>query len=373
MPKKILNQCCVRTYLMHDGKRVNQGSGVIVTHDEKFFVLTAEHCIAGENDEFKDIDPENIIIEYQDDFSAPFQKINVLSVFELDKINDWALLEIEKPNIDCDFMQVKLGDKFVMDEGIYFRGYQSYNDSSPRTWEGSIIDLAQKEFKITIKGTFEQGGELGANLAKGLSGSGVYMIRGNTLYLIGHLKNVIGEIALNNDIMCCKLTNLNEKLNKRDWTDMGSLNELDVWEKTNQKLVTEEDVKGWIEGHDEYFDKLLRKSKTLYPDEKAETVARERILSFLEQEYKNDQIRNVSDLISKYEATSEVFEQAVKSDYTRTVNTRNEAKDLLLKLQTEFSEHIKDLVNDKSNKRNLELAKHKVTWWLMNCSFNFVE
>lgn len=374
MPKKTLSQCCVRTYINYNDELVNQGSGVIVVHGDKYFVLTAEHCIVGENEEFKDIPVEKILIEYQEDYTAPFKRIKVIEVTELDKLHDWALLEIEKPDIDCDFLKVQLGDKFMLDEGIYFRGYQNYNNASPRTWQGQIIDLAEDEFLITINGgSFEQGGELGSILAKGLSGSGVYIIRANSIYLIGHLKQVIGELALNNDIKCCKLTNLTKVLNKRDWTDMGSISELDLWEKASEKMITDEDVKAWIESNDDYFKKLLRKAKTLYPNEKAEVIARERILNFLDQEYRNNQIRNVSDLIVRYEATSEMFEKSVKSDYTRNVESRSEAKDLLLKLQSEFSEHIKDLVNDKSNKRNMELAKHKVTWWLMNCSFDFVE
>lgn len=374
MPRNILSKCCVRTYIRINEEPINQGSGVIVTHDDKYYVLTAEHCITGEKGEYKDVNVENILIEYQDEYNSPFKKINVVAISELNKDFDWALIEIEKPEIDCDFLQVRFGTKFLQEENVIFRGYQSINNETPRNFPANIIDLAKDEFLITIKGTtFEQGGELGAQLAKGLSGSGVYIIRANTLFLIGHLKQVIGEIALNNDIKCCKLTNLSSILFNKEWTDMGSLDELDVWEKAKQKELTDRDVKIWIESNDEYFKKLLRKSKILYPEGKAENVARERILSFLDQEYKNDQIRNASDLITKYEATSETFEQLVKSDYTRTVDTRSEAKDLLLKLQTEFSNHIKELVNDKSNKINMELAKHKVTWWLMNCSFDFVE
>jgi hypothetical protein len=46
---------------------------------------------------------------------------------------------------------------------------------------------------------------------------------------------------------------------------------------------------------------------------------------------------------------------------------------MLRKLEDGFKDHIKDLINDKSNKRTLELTKHKITEWLMNCSFDFKE
>lgn len=372
MPKKILEQCCVRIFINDNGDLVNQGTGAIVMHNDKYYVLTAEHCITGENGEYAHIIADNIIIQYQNDYTSPFNQIKVLNITELNKTHDWALVEIEKPNIECEFMIVQFGDNFLADEGVQFRGYQNYDATKSRSWKGKIIDLATNEFLINVEGNFEQGGELGSKLAKGLSGSGVYIIRGKTLYLIGHLKEVIGDIALNNDIKCCKLTNLNTVLND-NWVDMGAIEELDIWEKATQKIATEEDVQEWISSNDTYFNRLLRKAKTLYPDEKAEKIASERIINFLNQEYKNGQIRNSSDLISKYEATSQLFEESVKADYTRTVNSRSEAKDLLIKLQNEFSMHIKELVGDKSNLRNMELAKHKVTWWLMNCSFDFVE
>jgi hypothetical protein len=94
MPQKILSQCCVRTYLQINDDLLNQGSGVIVTHDSKYYVLTAEHCISGENGEYTGLSPSNILIEYQDDYTSPFKKIEVITITELNKAYDWALIEI---------------------------------------------------------------------------------------------------------------------------------------------------------------------------------------------------------------------------------------------------------------------------------------
>ena len=154
---------------------------------------------------------------------------------------------------------------------------------------------------------------------------------------------------------------------------MGKIAISGEWENITEKICTEEDIQNWIDSHDGYFNKLFRKNRVLYPEDKAKAITRERILKFLEQEYKNNQIRNSSNLINQYEDTSKTFEESVKNDYTRNVSDSGEAKDLLIKLESDFKTHIKDLINDKSNKLTLELAKHKVTEWLMNCSFNFTE
>ncbi|PWS28702.1 hypothetical protein DHW03_02320 [Pedobacter yonginense] len=374
MPHNLLHKSCVRTKILFDGELVNQGSGVIVCHEGKHFLLTAEHCINGENGEYSDLDCEQIIAEYQHDYTSEFLPIKILSKVQYDKCGDWALLEIEKPNIDCDYMTIFCGDDFLSHEPVHFRGYQGVNSNEPRTWEATVIDISPNEFKISLKGkSFEQFGEAGAKKAKGLSGSGVYIIRADKVYLLGHLKQVIGEIALNDDIKCCKLKNLQSCLAK-ELVDLSDISQISLWEKASEKKITDEDVQIWISQHDEHFNNLIRKSRILSSNEaKADSNAHNRIINFLNQDYKNTQISDRSTLITDYEATAETFEESVKEAYTRTVADSGAAKDLLLKLEADFATHIKDLVGDKSNKITLELARHKVTWWLMNCSFNFTE
>jgi len=374
MPHNLLHKSCVRTAIKVAEELVNQGSGVILCHDGKYYILTAEHCINGENGEYADLSCEQIIAEYQQDYTSEFLPIKILSKIQLDKAGDWALLEIEKPDIDCDFMAMLCGDKFLSHEPVHFRGYQAVNNTEPRTWEATIIDIAANEFKITLKDkSFEQFGEKGSQKAKGLSGSGVYIIRANKVYLLGHLKQVIGEIALNDDIKCCKFKNLQAWLGK-NLVDMSDISEISLWEKAAEKKITDDDVHTWIGQHDDHFNNLIRKSRVLSSSEaKADENARNRLINFLNQDYKNNQISDRSTLITDYEATAETFEESVKEAYTRTVADPGAAKDLLLKLESDFATHIKDLVGDKSNKITMELARHKVTWWLMNCSFNFTE
>lgn len=374
MPHTLLHKSCVRTKILFNGDFVNQGSGVIVCHDNKHFILTAEHCINGEHDEYADLPCENIIAEYQHYYTTDFIPIKIIGKVQHNKGEDWALLEIEKPDIDCDYMTIFCGDEFLSHEPVHFRGYQGVNPNEPRTWEATIIDISPSEFKISLKDkSFEQFGEAGSKKAKGLSGSGVYIIRADKVYLLGHLKQVIGEIALNDDIKCCKVKNLKSCLAK-ELIDLSDISQISLWEKASEKKITDEDVQTWISQHDEHFNNLIRKSRLLSSnDDKADANAHNRLINFLSQDYKNRQISDRSTLITDYEATAETFEESVKEAYTRTVSNPGEAKDLLLKLESEFASHIKDLVGDKSNKITLELARHKVTWWLMNCSFDFTE
>lgn len=371
--KNLIKKICVRTSIEDsDGNKINQGSGILINNANTYFVITANHCINGENDEYLDYDIAKIWIEYQNDYTSPFSRINVKEIVSTNKNEDWIILKVEDPKIEVDFTKTQNGNKFI-EEDVFFAGFQQQNPDSRRPFEGTIIDIADNQFKIKLKSeTFSQGSIDGADIAKGLSGSGVFIIRTDSVYLIGILKSVIGEIALHDDIECCPISLIDSLLEEK-CCDMGKIAISREWENITEKISTEEDIQNWVDSNDGWFKKLLRKNRVLYPEDKAKEITRERILKFLEQEYKNNQIRNSSNLIEKYENTSKVFEETVKNDYTRNVTNRGEAKDLLIKLESDFKVHIKDLINDKSNKLTLELAKHKVTEWLMNCSFNFTE
>src|ERR1700754_3341790 len=123
MPHNLLHKSCVRTKILFDGEPVNQGSGVIVCHDGKYYILTAEHCINGEKGEYAGLPCEQIIAEYQHNYTSEFLPIKILSKVRDDKAGDWALLEIEKPEVDCDYMAILCGDEFLSHDPVHFRGY----------------------------------------------------------------------------------------------------------------------------------------------------------------------------------------------------------------------------------------------------------
>jgi hypothetical protein len=375
MPHEIIDKCCARTHVeIEHHQKINQGSGVIVIHNGNYFLVTAAHCIFGKENQYHDIIPEKIWVEVQEKYNTEFKRIIVKSIIDKNPNDDWVLLEINNPLIDCDFAIIRKGKKFISDENVHFTGYQNCNANEFRRWEGKIISKTDNEFKIKLidGDTFQQSGEDGVEIAGGLSGSGVFLIRGKNLYLIGHLKSVITERALNNDIKCCPLINL-ESIFEDNYSDLGEINELEEWTQAVETKCTEEDIANWIRD-DENSENLTRKSRVIYTnEERANKFIHDSILSFLDKENEIRKMRNNGKLIMQYDATSVIFETSVKDLYNRTVSNSSEAKDLLIRLENDFKNHIKDLINDKSNKITLELAKHKVTEWLMNCTFDFKE
>ncbi|MDO6388688.1 hypothetical protein Q4E40_01030 [Pontibacter sp. BT731] len=374
MPRRI-QQCCARTSIkISDDDFANQGSGVIVLDGGSFYLITAHHCIFGENNEYCGVTADKICVEIQDNYSSKFRRVNVLEIVEFCDNNDWVLLKIEDPCIsDCDFLRIYKGTRFIEEENVRFCGYQNSNPNEYRPWGAKILTISKNQFKITLEAkTFDQGGEDGATLAKGLSGSGVFILKGKELYLIGILKSVVGEKALNDDLDCCPITNLLENLFD-SFKDLSDIDFLEEYVEGLDQTKSEEDVKEWSKLNVDDFDNIIRKHRVLYPEAKAVRLTSERILEFLCQNEKLENIRSKSELIKSYENTATSFEKRVKETYTRDVADRNEAKELIRQLEEDFAKHIKDMFNDNSNYLNTELARHKVTEWLMNCSFDFQE
>ncbi len=214
MSADLLERLCVRTSVFIKGQRENQGSGFIIKDGDSFYVVTAHHCIFGDSGEYQNITPDNIFIEHQkENYLSPFNRIEVEDLVNSNKQEDWALLRISDPKLTADFSKIKLGISSQENIDVKFCGYQQVSPTSYRPFDAKLLSLAPDQFRITLKDkSFSQGSEEGSFNAKGLSGSGVGIEYNDTLYLIGILKSVIGNEALNDDIECCSISCLSETL-----------------------------------------------------------------------------------------------------------------------------------------------------------------
>jgi hypothetical protein len=371
----IIQQCCARIHIVDNlGNKFNQGSGVIISDNAQHFVITADHCVYGDKNQYKDITADEIWVDVQDNYDSEFRRIAVVGIVSNHKDHDWVMLQIEDPQINCDFPKIFKALNFVTDEEVKFCGYQSLNVKQYRPWTASILTIAPTQFRIKIiNDTFQQGGESGSWLAKGLSGSGVFISKNDKLYLIGILKSVVGDVALNNDIDCCLLSNLKGKLTDK-FLDLTDVNFIEDYVREIENNQAENDIENWALANVEYFDNLNRKASVLYPAEKAKQISSERIVEFLWRSATLEILRkDNSEILLQYERTAKLFEKRVRETYTQEISDRQQAKGQLQKLEQDFAESIKSIFNDKSNYLNIDLARHKVTEWLMNCSFDFKE
>lgn len=211
MNEDLLNQPCVRVSIHVDGKKVSHGSGTLVKGGNGFFVATAYHCIFGDKDQYLGLGVDSIIIDTQKTFNSPFEQIVVIETAGSDKDEDWALLKVELDDVGNIFPAILACDTFKKEMPVIFTGFQAINQEEARTFKSRVLNgISRGEFRITLSEQDSFKG--GADDARGLSGSGSFIVNDDKLYLIGILKSVKGDEAANNDIKCCPMTKIIEKI-----------------------------------------------------------------------------------------------------------------------------------------------------------------
>jgi hypothetical protein len=361
MALELIKKSCVKISIVVNGSPVKQGSGVLVYSNEKFYVLTAYHCV-GENN------IENIIIEKQETYKSDFEKINILSKVEFDKTNDWILLEVDY--FDNDLKKIKTAKNFITDEKVNFYGYQNIVATEHRNWNAKVLDSAPSAFKITLLDkTFHQAGEDAITIAEGLSGSGVYIIKNGIAYLIGVLCSIKDEKGFNDDIDCCCITNLEKHI--LDCQDLSDVDYLDKWTENLENKCVDEEINQWSKSNVKQFKDISRKNKVLYGD----TKTADRKTSIDIKKYQSIKY-NVEDYEDKYPELFKNFKEIVKRykdkvefDYTREVADSTEAKEVRLNLDESLKHELDKLF---SSEMKLDMTEYQIIEWLLDCTLNFI-
>lgn len=341
------------------------GSGVLLAGKDSFYVFTAAHCLG---DNMPNID--DIVIEKQNDYASEFKGLSNVEIKEFNKEHDFALIEIDFDYEDRLLYQYKLGKGILSDNEVKFYGYQGVNLSEYRPFTGKVLTVSDDlgRFKITLKNdTFDQGGEDGQYLAKGLSGSGVFIYRYNTPFLVGILNSVISDKAWNDDINCCSIKHIEQYIS--EYVDLSDFENLKKWNENLEKNRTEKEIQEFQNHHSDFFEKLYRKNKVLYPqEEKANSATAKQINKFLAMK---DNIRTLENdyplLYAQFVDIVKRFVDQVEQDYSRSVSENDEAIDLKRTLQDELKNEFKIF----PTLTNFDLSEFQIIEWLGICTLNF--
>ncbi|MBS0027209.1 trypsin-like serine protease [Chitinophaga sp. 22321] len=343
------------------------GSGVLLPGKDTFYVLTAAHCLGDSRPS-----ADEIIIEKQNDYTSEFQIITGVEIKEFNQEHDFALIEIDFDHEEKLLYQYKLGRGVLSENEIKFCGYQGVNLEQYRPFTGKVLSTSEDIgcFKITLVGeTFDQGGEDGHYLAKGLSGSGVFIYRHNSPFLIGILNSVITDKAWNDDIDCCSIKHLEQYIS--EYVDLSDFENLKQWNENLERERTDREIEAFKKENSDFFEKLYRKNNVLYSaTSKANSVTAKQVRKFLAM---RDNIRTIENdypiLYSKFKNIVKRFVDQVEDDYSRNVNESNDAIGLKLELQNQLKTQFEGLPSFT----NLDLSEYQVIEWLGICTLNFTK
>jgi hypothetical protein len=223
--------------------------------------------------------------------------------------------------------------------------------------------------KLTDGDTFQQSGELGEYLAKGLSGSGVFTTRYNTPFLIGIINSVVTDKAWNNDINCCSVHHIQNYFNS--YIDLSDLNELRSWTENLEKTYTDQEIEAFKETKSDFFKNIYRKNKVIFSNiEKVNSVSSRQIKSYLSMLQNIRLLENEApDLYIKFKSIVAKYVNLVEEDYTRTVTLSNEALTQKQILQS----NLKDELDFLPKNTNIDFADFQIIEWLGMCTLNFTK
>lgn len=168
----------------------NVDSGTIIKKNGEYYIITTEHCVFGKRDSreiFQGVTATDISVEYRQKFNDNPTSLTVRSIVETNSENDYAILLISSPNIDFDFKTIELGYfSDSTEKSCFFRGYAKVHPKEPRTYNCIFKEKSNEKLLFSLEGdTFNQAVDSGAEIASGISGSGIFYFQEDTLFLVG--------------------------------------------------------------------------------------------------------------------------------------------------------------------------------------------
>lgn len=253
--------CCFSVKIQC-GNSDNGGTGTIISDGNRYYVMTAAHCVSKGQNEF--YQPEDItLISYAHNTTTSIKVLRIDDRSRVEDDLDYALLEIEKPDWDFDyFNKVKRCDEIVNEDCFFFYGYGGPNqDCHGRTYQ--ITRKGQNQWHLIDENIASQS-QPAMNLMKGNSGAGVFFQRMGIYYCIGYVKCLYDEEGSYNDIIVFP-TSMFDKIIPPETKESNYFELVKNWNK-GQNIKLEQEVMGeYRDNNVQYMQNLERKMAILYP------------------------------------------------------------------------------------------------------------
>lgn len=350
------------------GDDVNQGSGAIIYDKGIYYVMTAGHCLLKNDSNVFDISEITLT-------SFAYSEPLLLTVLDIDSRNDYsddndyALIQIDKPKIDFDFVNLIKRCDTLLDEESYFS--YGYNEYSPKGRLYKLSHYGQNQWHLNNDNITNQPVPA-MNVMGGNSGAPIFFQKADMFFYVGYMKRLNHIDGIGNDIIVHPASYFDQVLSNESKEDnffklVHKWTEIDKTKADDdiREILTQENI--------EYLHNLERKIRVLYPNSEE---ARKKVDQFLNYYAKGlvlkteiGKTNHVSNKLS--EALQNVFDQF---DETRSMYFEG-AKDA----RDDLNSVIDGLLNSASrvldikdgNNVSRAYAQYNVAEKLMICSLDY--
>jgi len=316
-----------------------QGSGTIIKDCGRYFVMTAAHCVKGNDKQRYQRNDIRISIILGKDNEIELDVDDVVE-FEDEDEKDWALIEIKKPKVDFQYERVRRCYN-AADNSMELFFYYGFTEIEPagalyrvenRSEAGGYWHLTD----ISIDGQVDTAHEL----IDGNSGAGVFFEHGKILYFVGYVKALVNQNGAYSDFIMydypCESKFLTEDSVKnitldvlQDWIKQLSKTERELAksklgeekpdflanlerkmmvicsDEEDRERLTDSHINNYIEGNESMLT-LLNKGNALYDELNLEDVTvvndikENRKEKFATEESAEQDLNQVREKYSKY-------------------------------------------------------------------------
>lgn len=341
----------VRINCSSDSGGQNQGTGTIIMDSGRYYVMTAAHCLIGTDKQRYDRSNISISIILGKDNVIALEIVDVVDYKDEDD-KDWALIEIEKPNVEFQYERVRRCYNAVDNykEEFYFYGFTELESAGAlykvdnRSMAGGYWHL-----NISIDGQVDTAHQL----IDGNSGAGVFFKHGLIFYFVGYVKALINQNGAYSDFVMYNYLQDNTCLTNdsvknitldvlKDWLRQLSKNEQNLAksklndehsdflsnlerkmtvicsDEEDRARMTDDHISSYIEGNESMLS-LLNKGNALYDELNLEDVdllndiKKDRKTVFATEESAEQDLKQVKDSYSKYAETKFKYDNEQKS------------------------------------------------------------
>ena len=169
-----------------------QGTGTIIASQGNYFLITALHCMRKLDEDGKEIVSPDwrkmkaIVYLVNEEVELDIKKI-----VDVDDDNDWAILEIEKPNTQFNYQQaIMLSTCYKMEEDFGAYGFPHHVD------DGMYLEFTpanQRGRNWRLKDMVNGGSTKAITAEKGCSGMGLFHIVDSHYYCLGIINKSVPE------------------------------------------------------------------------------------------------------------------------------------------------------------------------------------
>ena len=364
----LFTQVSVKIHCCDDVDEEN-GTGTLISDGEKFYVITAGHCVKKESNDqpFNHSD-----IEITSFAGKTPQQITVtapITRYDFAEKMDFAVIEIEKPEVEIKLVEnVKRCDTQLDEETYYFYGYSEPNEQG-RLY--IVRRTGKNQWHLCDDSITNQ--DLGAYQLMGVnSGAGVFFEKTGILYHIGYVKRMIDESGTQSDLIVYPTCNFDDVLPES--TKESNLFELvEKWKELKRKEISDELMEYYKKHHQEYMGNLSRKMNVLYPNGK-EASERERtqLGNFIRGLELTAEINKTSAIARTLRDRENDLFEAFCEDRSEYVEDK-EARDDMGKIKKQIKELADEVLDlhdrDKSVARGY--ADYSIAEKLLECSLDY--